>query len=269
MRNPISSVALALGLLCCGGAQAQGALRVCANPNNLPFSNAKGEGFENRLADLIAHDLGEPVRYTWTDEHEGFVKKTIDAGKCDVLVGVPIGFEEVDTTIPYYTSGYVFVYRNDRKLHLTSMRDPRLRKLKIGVHVLGDDNTPPMEALARQHITQNTVGYMIYRDTQVAGHSRMIDDVASGQIDIAAVWGPLAGYYVVHSNVPLRVEPITDTQTFAPAMFRYAIAMGVRRGDDRRKAKLNQIIARERRAIGNLLARYGVPVMDLPARAAG
>jgi quinoprotein dehydrogenase-associated probable ABC transporter substrate-binding protein len=269
MPSRISFAICAVALLLATAAHADGAFRVCANPNNLPFSNAKGEGFENKLAELIAHDLGETISYTWTNEHEHFVKKTMGAGKCDVLMGVPAGFGEVDTTIPYYTSGYVFVSRKDRGLNISSMRDPRLRSLKIGLHVIGDDNTPPMEALARQGITQNIAGYMIYRDTQAKGHSRLIDDVAAGKVDMAAVWGPLAGYYAKRALVPLKVSLITDTGGFAPAVFKYAIALGVRKGDTRLKAQLDLIVARERFAIRNLLRAYGVPIIETPARAAG
>jgi quinoprotein dehydrogenase-associated probable ABC transporter substrate-binding protein len=235
----------------------------------LPFSNAKGEGFENKLAEIVAHHLSEKVTYTWTNEHEHFVRKTLNAGKCDVLMGVPVGFDEAETTAPYYTSGYVFVSRKDRALNISSMRDPRLRSLKIGVHVIGDDNTPPMEALSRQGISRNIVGYMIYRDTQINQHSRLIDDVAAGKVDVAAVWGPLAGYYAFRSALPLTVKPITDTTTFAPAVFRYDIAMGVRKGDEKLKAQLNRIVAREGPAIRSLLRRYGVSLMEPPARAAG
>jgi ABC-type amino acid transport substrate-binding protein len=181
-------------------------------------------------------------------------------------MGVPAGFDEVDTTQPYYTSGYVFVSRKD--LNISSMRDPRLRRLRIGVHVIGDDNTPPMEALARQGITQNIVGYMIFRD-QVRNHSRLVDDVAAGRVDVAAVWGPLGGYYASRAAMPLRVSLVTDTGSFAPATFRYAIAMGVRKGNTALRNRLNAVLARERPAIRNLLARYGVPIVEMPARAAG
>jgi mxaJ protein len=270
MRSRISTVLGALALTCVGpAARAEGTLRVCANPDNLPFSNSNGEGFENKLAELIARDLHENVAYTWTNEHEHFVRKTLNAEKCDVLMGVPAAFDEVETTTPYYTSGYVFVWRKDRGLHLSSIRDPHLRSLKIGVHVIGDDNTPPMEALSRQGISQNIVGYMIYRDTQLKQHSRLIDDVAAGKVDVAAVWGPLGGYYASRSRVPLAVAAITDTASFAPAVFRYAIALGVRKGDEMRKLQLNRIIAREGPAIRNLLRGYGIPLMDPPARAAG
>ena len=269
MRNLIS---IAFALVVAGAAHSRAAtpeLRVCANPNNLPFSNAQGEGFENKLAEMVARDLGEAVRYTWTDQHEHFIRKTLNAGKCDVLMGVPAGFDEVETTLPYYTSGYVFVSRADRRLHLSSMRDPRLHTLRIGMHVIGDDNTPPMEALSRQGITQNIAGYMIYRDAQVKGHSRLIDDVAAGKIDIAAVWGPLAGYYAMHAGKPLTVTPITDTTGFGPLVFEYPMAMGVRKGDAALRARLNTVIARRGAGIRNLLRRYGIPLVETPARAAG
>lgn len=267
MRSPIRFATLAFACALWTGARAEGLLRVCANPDDLPFSNASGEGFENKLADLIAHDLRRTVAYTWTNEHEHFVKKTLNAGKCDVLMGVPAGFDEVDVTAPYYTSGYVFVSR--KALDIRSMRDPRLRGLKIGVHVIGDDNTPPMEALARQGITQNITGYMIYRDAQAKHHSRLIDDVAAGKLDVAAVWGPLGGYYAKQAPIPLRVTLITDTASFAPATFQFAIAMGVRKGNTALKDQLNAVLSRERPAIRNLLARYGVPMVETPAPTAG
>jgi quinoprotein dehydrogenase-associated probable ABC transporter substrate-binding protein len=267
MRSLTSALVFALASALAAAAHAEGTLRVCANPSDLPFSNAHGEGFENKLAELIARDLGKTVSYTWTAEHEHFVKKTLDAGKCDVLMGVPAGFDDVERTQPYYASGYVFVSR--KNLNISSMRDPRLRKLRIGVHVIGDDNTPPMEALARQDITQNTAGYMIFRDSQVRNHSRLVDDVARGKVDLAAVWGPLGGYYASRAAVPLKVSLITDTGSFAPAIFQYAIAMGVRKGNTALRDRLNAVLVRERPAIRNLLARYRVPIVEMPARAAG
>jgi mxaJ protein len=269
MRNLIS---LAFALIVAAAARAatpKPELRVCANPNDLPFSNTQGQGFENKLAEMVARALGESVRYTWTDEHEHFIRKTLVAGKCDVLMGVPAGFDEVETTRPYYTSGYVFVSRTDRGLHLSSMRDPRLRTLKIGLHVIGDDNTPPMEALSRQGITQNIAGYMIFRDAEAKGRSRLIDDVAAGKIDIAAVWGPLGGYYARRANAPLAVTPITDTAGFGPLVFQYAVGMGVRKGNEALKGRLNAVIARRGPEIRNLLRRYGIPVVETPARASG
>jgi mxaJ protein len=244
---------------------AQGELRVCADPNNLPFSNDRGEGFENKLADLVAHGLGERVSYTWWAERRGFIRKTLKAGQCDVIMGVPTGIGMgVDTTRPYYRSSYVFVWRKDRNLDIASMTDPRLRQLKIGVHLLGNDgfNTPPAHALGEQGIVENVVGYTIYGDYRNANPpARLIEALAGGDIDIAAAWGPLAGYFAKRSPVPLTLVPITNTEAFAPLAFQYDIAMGVRKKDGALKAQLDRIIARNQTAIGALLAGYGVPVM--------
>jgi quinoprotein dehydrogenase-associated probable ABC transporter substrate-binding protein len=227
----------------------------------MPFSNAHGAGFENKLADMLAGNLHETVRYTWIAEHEDFVKKTLDKGKCDAVMGVPAGFDEAETTQPYYASGYVFVSRTDRNLNLSSMRDPRLKRLAIGLHVLGDDNTPPQEALSRQGILGNVHGFMIYRDSSYGkAHSHLIDAVADGKLDVAAVWGPLGGYYAKHSAVPLTVAPITDTAGFGPVVFRYAISVGVRKGDDALRAKLDAALVRHKADIRNLLIRYGIPL---------
>lgn len=260
-----TSLALALTLAASAhAARAQNTLRICANPDGMPFSNANGEGFENRLAELVAHDLGDKVSYFWTPQREDFVRKTLDTGKCDMLVGVPATFDEVETTRPYYTSGYVFVWRKDRHLNISSIRDPRLHKLRIGLHLIGDDNTPPMEALSRQGIVRNVTGYMIFHDShrepdgQIG--SQLIDDLADGKIDVVAVWGPLGGYYARRARVPLAVVPIANTASFSPLVFQYSIAMGVRKGDEALRLKLDRFIARNGAAIQKLLRQYGVPV---------
>src|SRR4051812_9585058 len=141
-------------------------LRVCADPNNLPFSNAAREGFENRIADLIGRELHEPVEYVWWAQRRGFVRNTLNAGSCDLVVGTASGVEMLATTRPYYKSTYVFVSRRDRQLGLTSFDDPRLKTLKIGVQLIGDDfvNTPPAHALANRGMTRNVVGYPVYGD---------------------------------------------------------------------------------------------------------
>ena len=266
-RIPLSA-ALAAALLATSAAAAAD-LRVCANPDDLPFSDARGEGFENRLAQLIARDLGETVQYTWTDEHENFVRKTLDAGKCDVLMGVPAGFGEVATTRPYYTASYVFVSRADRGLHLSSIRDPRLRNLKIGVHIIGDDNTPPAEALSRQGITGNVAGYLIFHDAYGKSRSHLLDDVAAGKIDVAAVWGPVAEYYASRVKPALAIAPITGTEAFAPLAFQFPIALGVRKDDLTLKERLNAVLARDRKPISDVLSRYGIAAGTSWAGAAG
>jgi quinoprotein dehydrogenase-associated probable ABC transporter substrate-binding protein len=242
--------------------------RVCADPNNLPFSDQAQEGFENKLADLIAADFGEKVTYTWHAQRRAFVHETLKAKKCDVIMGLPIQLDMVDVTQPYYRSAYVFVSRADRHIDIQSIKDSQLRTLKIGVQLIGDDgfNTPPSHALAAQGINRNLVGYPVYGDYgEPSPSARIVTAVEHGDIDIAAVWGPLAGYFAKNSAVPLAVVPITETASFAPLIFQYDIGLGVRRGDRARRAKLDDFIVRKQPQIAALLADYGVPTLAIPS----
>lgn len=237
-------------------------LRVCADPNNMPFSNKRREGFENALAELVARDLGKTVSYTWHAQRRGFIRNTLKAGECDVIMGTA-HLDMIATTRSYYKSSYVFISRADRELTFSSMNAPELKDLSIGVHLIGDDgaNTPPVHALGQQNIVDNVVGYMIYGDYRnEAPAATIIKAVADGEIDIAAVWGPLAGYHAKQSKVPLRVVPITDTLDYLPTMFQYAIAMGVRKDDLPLKAHLNEVIYQRKDEIHEILDRYGVPL---------
>jgi quinoprotein dehydrogenase-associated probable ABC transporter substrate-binding protein len=245
-----------------------GMFRVCADPNNLPFSDQAESGFENKLAQIIAADLGEGVTYAWHAQRRGFVRETLKEKLCDVIMGVPTQLDMVAVTAPYYRSGYVFLSRADRHLDISSIKDPRLRSLKIGVQLIGDDgfNTPPSHALAEQGIVTNLVGYPVYGDYREASPpARIVTAVEHRDVDIAAVWGPLAGYFAEKSPVPMAAVPITDTASFAPLIFQYDIGLGVRKGDEARKAKLNEIITRKRPQIAALLADYGIPLFEMPA----
>ena len=240
-------------------------LRICADPNNLPFSDAQRQGFENKLAELVGGELGKAVSYTWWAQRRGFVRNTLKAKECDVVIGVPVGYDPVETTRPYYRSTYVFVSRQDRDLDISSLEDERLRQLSVGVHLVGDAsaNTPPADALAHRGITGNVKGFMIYGDyRQSSPPSRLIEAVENGEVDIAAAWGPLAGYAAKSSSVPLRVTPIDDDGKFAPLKFRFAIAMGVRHGDHALRDRLNEIIAKQATDIREVLLSYGVPLVD-------
>lgn len=242
-----------------------GALRVCADPNNLPFSNAAGAGFENKIAQLVGHELGRPVEYTWWAQRRGFVRNTLNAGDCDLVVGMVAGMELLATTRPYYKSTYVFVTRRDRHLDIRSFDDPKLRALKIGVQLIGDDfaNTPPVHALANRGMTRNIVGYTVYGDYRRPNPpSRIIDAVARGDVDVAVVWGPLAGYFARRSTVPLEVVPVHPQIDLPYLPFVFDIAMGVRRGDTAFKDQIDDIIARRRAGIDSILAAYGVPLVD-------
>ncbi|HEV7395247.1 MAG TPA: substrate-binding domain-containing protein [Pyrinomonadaceae bacterium] len=242
-----------------------GVLRVCADPNNLPFSNQQLEGFENKLAELIGRESGEKIEYTWWTQRRGFFRNTLKAGTCDVVMGVPSGLEMALTTTPYYRSSYVFITRTDNHLDIKSFDDPLLQKLRIGVQMVGDDfsNTPPAHALSRRHIVQNVRGYTLYGDySQPNPPARIIDAIAAKEVDVAIAWGPLAGYFAKKSKVPLKVIPVTPQvdQPFLP--FVYDISMGVRRGDQELKDQLERILDRKHDEIDRLLADYGVPRVD-------
>jgi mxaJ protein len=239
-------------------------LRICADPNNLPFSNDRNEGFENAIAQLFAKETGQSVAYTWWAQRRGFIRNTLKAGNCDVIMGVPVGLDMVETTRPYYRSTYVFVSRSDQQLDIASMTDPRLRTLKIGIQLIGDDgfNTPPGHALAMESIVDNVVGYTVYGDYRRPDPpAQILEAVARGEIDIAAVWGPLAGYFARESPVKLTVVPITNTERFAPLLFQFDVAIGVRKGDDKRREEFDQLISRNAAQIAHLLDEYGVPVV--------
>ena len=242
-----------------------GVLRVCADPNNLPFSNQRLEGFENKIAELLAKDLGERVEYTWWAQRRGFFRNTLKAGMCDVVIGVPAAFELALTTKPYYRSTYVFLSRKDRHLDVKSFDDPVLKKLRIGVQIIGDDqsNAPPAHALTRRKIIDNVKGFTLYGDyNQKDPPARIVDAVVKGDIDLAIVWGPLAGYFAKQSRVPLAVAPVSPQidQPFLPFVF--DIAMGVRREDQDLRDQLDQFLEKRRPEIERILEEYKVPKVE-------
>jgi mxaJ protein len=237
-------------------------LRVCADPNNLPFSNERGEGFENKIAELIAKDMGARVRYTWFAQRRGFVRNTLKAGECDIVVGVPSSFDLTGVTIPYYRSSYVFVTRRDRNLNIRSFDDPRLRLVKIGVQLVGDDgmNTPPVHALANRGIRGNLKGYLVTGDySQPNPPARIIDGVVKGEVDVAIVWGPLAGYFARQEKVALEIIPVSPQidLPFLPEVF--DISMGVRREDKAFRDQLDSIIEKRMPDIDAILDAYHIP----------
>ena len=242
-----------------------GLLRVCADPNNLPYSNARLEGFENRLAAVIATEIGRDTAWVWFPQRRGFARQTLRAGRCDLIAGVPSSYELALTTAPYYRSTYVFVTRDDRDLDVASLDDARLRELRIGLHTIGDDyaNGPAAEALARRGIIDNVVGYSIYGDySQETPPARLIEAVARGEVDVAIAWGPIAGWSAQRSEIPLRLEPVTPQidPPFTP--FVYDMSMAVRRGEDSLKVAIEKALERRKPEIDALLAEYGVPLVQ-------
>jgi mxaJ protein len=267
LRAAASAMLVATGAPVHRPAPAPRLLRVCADPNNLPFSNERGEGFENRLAELVARDLGARVQYTWWAQRRGYIRNTLKAGWCDVLMGVPTGLGPVLLTRPYYRSTYAFVTRRSLP-RIASLDDLRLHTLRVGVQLIGDDfaNTPPASALTHRGIVRNVRGYTVYGDYREASPpSRIVRAVSDGEIDVAIVWGPLAGYFARRSPVPLRVVPVTPEIDVPYLPFVFDIGMGVRREDAALRDTLDAVILRRRREIDRLLADYGVPRADTPA----
>jgi mxaJ protein len=259
------TITCALLIAGCMSKAAPPVLTVCADPNNLPFSNRAGQGFENRIAEIIARDMGRQVRYVWWAQRRGYVRNTLGEQKCDIWPGVASGVEMVATTRPYYRSTYVFVTRADTKLAGLTLDDPRLRKLSLGVQMVGDDamNTPPAHALAARGMTANVRGFMLYGDyAKPDPPAAIVRAVADGKVDAALVWGPLAGYFAKSSPTPLRLERVTPWLDNAQWPMVYDISMGVRKYDPAFKQEVETILVRRRSEIGAVLDRYGVPRVD-------
>jgi len=241
-------------------------LRVCADPNNLPFSNERGEGFENKIAELIADELGVTLSYTWWAQRRGFIRNTLNTGSCDLVTGTTNGIEMLRTTLPYYRSGYTFVTRQDGP-KVSSLDDPILHNLRIGIQLVGEDgaNPPPSEALARRGIVDNVRGYLVYGDYREQNPAAAImDAVAKGEIDVAIVWGPVAGYFAGRESVPLKVALVTPQNDGPRLPMVFDINMGVRRDDPTLRDEINAALSKLRPKIDAVLANYGVPRADLP-----
>ena len=225
-------------------------LRVCADPNNLPFSNQAQQGFENRIAEVIARDLDAKLEYTWWPQRKNFVEKTIRAGKCDVLIGLPAGFVGVLETRPYYRSSYVFVYRKDRGLALRTLDDPVLRKLRIGLHIVDANLAPPAQSLAKRGIVENITGYSLFGPYgEPNPPAKITEAVRRGDIDVAIVWGPLGGYFAKRED--LQVTPIHEHTLM------FDIAVAVNRPN--LEQKIQRVLDRKHAEVRRILDSYGVP----------
>lgn len=252
--------AAALHLLVAGPPGTRPVLRVCADPNNLPYSNDRGEGFENKIAERLAHALGADLEYTWWPQRRGFVRNTLARGTCDVVMGVPAAFDRVAHTRPYYRSSYVFVTAKGRA-PIRSFDDPALRHLRIGIPLVGDDgqNPPPEAALARRGIVDNVVGYAVYGNYATPSPPLdLLRALERGDIDVAAAWGPQAGYFARANHLSLTLTPIAPDPG---STFTFDITVGVRRGarDEPLRQRLDRALEDERPAIMKILSSYGVP----------
>ena len=243
-------------------------LRVCGDPNNLPFSNEKREGLENKIADVVAKDLGMTVAYTWWPHQRGVVKRVLNTRRCDVMLGIPKGYDLVLWTKPYYRTGYVIAYRKDRGLKLRSLDDPQLKKLKVGVLV----NTPPHDALGQRGIVgDNVVGYQLMFDSNFHAEDypgKLVEDLIAGDVDVALVWGPIAGYFAKKKAAPLEIVLLEDRPD-SGNRFAFDISMGVKKGNSELKAKLEDALARRHDEIRHILEDFGVPLLPAAEEKAG
>jgi mxaJ protein len=262
-RRAVAALGGAIATLTAVAAEAR-TLRVCADPNNLPFSNQRREGFENKLVELIAADLGAKLEYVWRAQRRGVVRDGLNGGECDLIPGVATAVEMLATTRPYYRSSYMFVTRADARLDIASLDDERLRELKVGVQLVGDDgsNTPPAHALARRGIVGNVRGYMLYGNYEEANPpARIVEAVASGEIDVALVWGPLAGWAAKSSAVPLALAPVTPWLDGPQWPMVFDVSIGLRRSDRKLRSEIETVLAARRSEIETLLAGHGVPLL--------
>jgi mxaJ protein len=255
-----------IALLACGTATNARELRVCADPNNRPFSAEDGSGMENKIAEVIGQELGADVTYTWFAQRRGFLRNTLNAGKCDLVPGIPAKMEMLRTTQPYYRSGYVFV-RQESTPKVESLDDPALKRLKIGVQLIGNDatNTPPVHALAHRGIVENVRGFMVYGDYESPDPvSPIVEAVASGDVDVAIVWGPPAGYFAGKQKVKLAIDPVPPSAHEGDPPMRFDIAMGVRKANVELAAEIDRALTARRAEVDAILAAYHVPRFDEP-----
>jgi mxaJ protein len=241
-------------------------LRVCADPYDMPFSNNQEEGFENKIAHLVARDLNATVINYWWPSRRGVLRNSILGGFCDVMIQAPVGLDPVATTKPYYRSTYYFIYRANRGFQLRSLDDTVLKHLKIGVNMIGYDytNTPPAHALGSRGIL-GLVGFrnFLNPDPNADHPEDIINAVAKDSIDVAIVWGPLAGYWVKRASVPLTMAALPDSDAVSGMRFAFDMAMAVRHRDKALKATLDSVIDRRRSEITAILEQYSVPMIQM------
>src|SRR6516165_2223840 len=231
-------------------------LKVCADPSNLPFSNEKKEGFENKIAELIGAELGLKVDYTWFPQVIGFVRNTLRARLCDLVMGTVAGDEIMQTTNPYYFTTYVMFYRSDKGFAFEGTQDPSLAKLRLGV-VAG---TPPADLLVRHDLMSHTRPYALNVDTRAESPThQMVQDVVDGTIDVGFLWGPIAAYYRKRDDLPLTLLPLRDEP--GAARMEYHIAMGVRANEPEWRRRINAVILKLEPQITAILRDYGITLL--------
>jgi mxaJ protein len=246
-----------LGLVPATLAMAAKPLRICADPDNLPFSDRAGRGFDNRIAALVAHDLGREPVFVAARSRRGFLRERFNKGVCDLLTGVPLGMRGVATTQPYYRSAYVFVTPAREHLQIASFDDPHLNGRRIGLQILEEEYSPPSLPLIRNGHAAQLVGFEAFGK----GGSKTIQAVADGRVDVAVVWGPVAGYFAARQHLPVTLMPVASAVDSSGVPLAYSIAFAVHSNDTALRDALNASLTRLEPQIRKILVAYHVPIM--------
>jgi mxaJ protein len=245
-----------------------GLIRVCADPDNMPSSNEKGEGFENKIAELIASELKSKLDYVWYPTRRGYFR-ILNGMYCDMALEAPAGLDMAGVTKPYFRSGYYFVARQGSGLEdLKSLADPRLKKLKIGVNMYTSDaeNSPPAMALSRYGVVGNLTGYFTFFSDKERPED-IIKGVANKDVDIAIAWGPLAGYFTKQLNAPLTLTPLPARDSLSDIPFQYNMGIAVRRRDKDFRDSLQAVLTRRKTDIDAILKQFNVPMLPIATEA--
>jgi mxaJ protein len=245
-------------------------LRVCADPDNLPASNQKGEGYENRIAELLAQTWGDKLEYAWWPVRRGFFSRALNGRYCDIAITAPAGLDMAGVTNAYFKSSYVMVYRKDSGLALRSLADTTFRRLKIGVHLLNSDaeNTPPAMAMSQFGSVGNLVGFSTFFSEAGDRPEDIFNAVIDKRIDVAIVWGPMAGYFVNRMNAPLVVQPVQEDSVDG-IPFAFSMGMATRKRDRGLRDSLQLFLDQNKPAIDGILKDFGIPTLPLDPPATG
>lgn len=264
MSSAFRASLLVLPLLVMPTVAGAAALKVCADPNNLPFSNDRREGFENKIIEIVAAELGDTVDYVWWAQRRGVVTMALNEGLCDIIPGIGSVSGVLLTYPPYYRSSYVFVARADAPA-ISSFDDPRLRKLRLGIQLVGDDgaNPPPSVALSRRGIIDNVRGYSVLGDYTLPNPpARVIDAVSAGEIDVAIAWGPVAAYFASREHPALTITPVASQYDMPGLPMAFDISMGLRLDEGALRKDIEQALLRRKPEIDAVLREYEVPNLD-------
>jgi quinoprotein dehydrogenase-associated probable ABC transporter substrate-binding protein len=232
-------------------------LRVCADPSDLPFSNDKGEGFENKIAELLGRELGEKVEYTYFPDSQGFIRATLGRNKCDVIIGTVAGSGDVATTDAYYHTAYMMATRSADNYATDKVSDWHIAGKRFGLIA----STPPTDLIVQHNLMDQAAIYQLMVDTRINQPSHdMIKDLVAGKVDVGLLWGPIVGYYTKHDHLPLKLVFLNPEDS--KVRLDYHIAMGVRGSDVEFRRRLNKVIAKDQPQITKILQDYGVPLLD-------